>query len=142
MPATLLMKAHFEKEIKKMRKIVVKKEFFYCEICNTKYENPKKAGECEKRKIEKKEFKLGDWVRAKEDRMCMCRGNTEYICIGRIVKIIGPLPPDFEYETKWLGGKPERLNNHVWQYEIGYRCPVCEEYKRARYYAPEIKKVN
>jgi hypothetical protein len=59
-----------------------------------------------------------------------------------VTRIIGPEPPDYEYETKWLGSKTERLNAHVFMYQVKFRCPHCEEIREARYYAPELKPVG
>ncbi len=124
-----------------MKKIVKATILWQCEICKTEYTKKSDAEKCEAKPIEKKKFKLGDLVRVKEKRTCF-KSEKPYICEGVIVKIIGPEPPDFEYEVKWLGSQSERLNSHVFWYEIGYICPRCNKPKRVRYYAPEIEKVK
>lgn len=124
-----------------MKKIIQTITWYQCDICKTKYEKASDAEKCEARTLEEKKFKVGDLVQAIEKRQCLSsEGSKEYICKGKIVKIIGPMAPDEEYEIKWLNS--ERLNNHVWEYEIEYICPHCGEKKGARYYAPEIRKTK
>ncbi len=123
-----------------MEKTFIKTTGYRCIICKTVYNRRLKAKRCELKGIEKKLFKKDDSVCNKEQRVC---GITEkpYRFRGKIVKIIGPMPPDYEYETKWLGGKAERLNNHVYEYEVKFSCPHCGQKKRSRYYAPELERL-
>lgn len=121
-----------------MRKVVEKKTLYACSKCRTKHSNEKDAIRCEKMPIEKKEFRIGDRVRNIEPRTCDSK-DKNYIFSGKVVKIIGPQPPDEEYEMKWLKGKPKRINSHVFQYEVEFRCPHCGERRGHLYYAPEIK---
>lgn len=121
-----------------MRKVVQRKTFYMCSVCRTKYPNKKEAARCEKRTCEKKSFSIGDTVRNIEPRTCWMN-SEEYIFSGKVVRILGPKPSDYEYEVKWLGGKAERINAHVFQYEVEFNCPHCKEKEQARYHAPELK---
>ena len=118
-----------------------------CGVCKTKYSSTKKgralkeAKQCASRILEKKVFKLGDPVTNLEPRNCFGGGKSYYFR-GRVIKIIGPEPSDYETEVKWLGGKQERVNGHVFQYEVEYICPRCEKTKTMLYYAPELKNIN
>lgn len=123
-----------------MKKFVKKIILYQCSICKTKYSKASEAKKCETRILEEKKFKIGDLVENIEPRICCGMDDRPYKFKGKIVKIIGPLPPDEEYEIKWLGGDSKRLNSHVWQYEVEYICPRCKEKKSHRYYTPEIKK--
>src|SRR3989344_4816404 len=94
---------------------------FQCEVCKTKYRTEKQAQECESRTKEMKIFWVG------------------YMAIGKIVKIEGPVLPDYEYECKWLGGDPKRLNSHVYEYWLSFKCPHCGEKRKHPYYGPELR---
>jgi hypothetical protein len=119
-----------------MKTIVRQQKKYVCDICRTSYSNKREAEQCERRKREKKAFHLGDIVKAGERRMCNIK-NKSFPCSGKIVRIVGPKPADEEYELKWLGGKIERLQSHVYEYEVKYVC-ICGQTQRDRYYAPEL----
>ena len=123
-----------------MRTIIQRTRYYQCEICETKYKDKSQAQKCEQRKLENREFKNGDRVTSVEPRHCYI--NKPYNFRGVVVKVIGPMPSDYDYECRHLGGKGQRLYSHVFQYEVEYICPVCLEVKRARYYGPEIKKIT
>ena len=114
---------------------------YQCWVCGTKYRSKKSAQKCEARTLEIREFSEGYWVRAKEKRHCGLTGKS-YICEGIIVDVLGPMLPDEEYENKWLGGKTERLNGHVYQYEVQFICPCCNKLKRAFYYGPGLQSLE
>ena len=124
-----------------MRRVVKKTVLYQCKICKTEYSTLKEVKKCEARGVEKKTFSVGDLVSNIEPRVCW-KKSKGYIFRGKVVKIIGPMPADFEYECKWLKGQASRLNSHVFQYEVDYSCPHCKELKTARYFTPEIKKIN
>lgn len=111
---------------------------FQCEVCGTKYRTEKQAKQCEARKNEKKVFKKGDLVKVIESYVCS-HGRREKIFQpkGVVVSVIGPMPSDYEYEKKWLGEKPERLNGHVYVYEVLYQC-VCGSMRGQVYRTPEL----
>ena len=115
---------------------------YACMVCRTKYSNKKEAAEREKKPLEPRTFKLGDRVSNIEPRMCAGPKEKPYIFKGTITKISGPEAPDYEYEIKWLGGKRERLNSHVFYYEVSYTCPNCNKKTKASYYAPELKRLQ
>jgi len=117
--------------MKTIRRTVVR---YRCVVCKTDYHKAREARECEAKPCEKKVFGLGDRVSNKNPRTCDF--DKEYTFQGRIIEIRGPLPPDEEYEIKWLGGK--RLDRHVFAYIVEYRCPICKTIKTAMYYAPEL----
>ena len=114
---------------------------FQCEICGTKYRTTKQAKKCESRRLEIKEFNRGDLVKNREQRICNVV-DKQYHFIGTIIGVLGPNLPDYEYESKWLGGKTDRLNGHVYQYEVLYVCPECNDSKTTLYYGPELKSVK
>lgn len=124
-----------------MREIVRKTVLYQCSICKTNHTNKRDAQKCESRTLEKKVFAVGDMVSNKEPRICSVR-DKHYTFKGRVVRIIGPMASDYEYETKWLGGKTERLNGHVFQYQIEFRCPHCKDTREERYFAPELNKLS
>jgi len=95
---------------------------------------------CEVTPIEEQEFQLGDRVtNSLEPRICSPTDDKGYTFKGRVRRVIGPLCPDTEYWNKWLGGRPKV---HVFQYEVGYKCPVCKKKKTALYFGPELEKTN
>ena len=124
-----------------MKAIFQKKTLYVCSKCRTKYSNKKEASRCEKRIRENKSFRIGDRIQNIEPRTCSMK-QKNYIFSGRVVRILGPKPSDYEYEVKWLGGKTERVNGHVFQYEVEFICPHCKEKRRELYYAPELKKIR
>jgi len=122
-----------------MKRLVRKKVLFQCRVCRTKHASRRRAAACESKGRERRVFRKGDRVQAREPRFCL--DQSQYVMSGTVIRVIGPLPPDEEYELKWLGGRRERLGQHVYQYEIWYKCPVCGRSKTARYYAPELESV-
>jgi hypothetical protein len=110
---------------------------YICDICNTKYATPKKAAQCDARGVETPVAKIGDSVHLKEQRQCAST-SKKYFAEGIITKVSGLLPPDYEYEVKWLGGSPQRLNSHVLQYVVTYTCPHCNQTREHPVYAPEF----
>ncbi len=109
---------------------------YQCEVCKVKYRTEKQAINCEKRKLEPRQFSLLQTVWFVEPRQC---GNSLYKAKCQVVKIIGPMLPDEDYENRHLGGNPARKNSHVFQYEVEFVCPFCSEKKRARYFTPELR---
>jgi len=124
-----------------MERVVERKVFYRCSRCKTKYTNKAEALRCEKRTLETKVFKVGNPVKNIEPRFCRIK-QKEYFFSGTVTRIVGPEPSDYEYEVKWLGGKKERLNAHVFMYQVEFHCPRCKKTKRARYYAPELKLIS
>jgi len=124
-----------------MRRVVEKSVSYRCSRCRTKHTNKRDALRCERMPVEAKTFKIGSRVENVEKRTC-ARGQKQYTFSGVVTKIIGPEPPDFEYEVKWLGGRPERLSSHVFLYQVKFRCPHCKEVREERYYAPELKQIS
>ena len=121
-----------------MKKIIERKIFYQCSVCKTKYANKKEALKCELRTLEKKVFEIGNYVKNIEPRFCQMR-QKYYFFSGKITKITDPELPDVEYETRWLMNKKERLNAHVFLYQVKFRCPHCKETREERYYAPELQ---
>lgn len=119
-----------------MKRIVKKTVSYECNICKTTYKNPVEAKKCETRIIEEKKFEIGDSVKNIEPRSCGIY-HKPYHFQGKIVKIHGPIASDYEYEVKWLGGK--RVHWHVFQYEVKFNCPHCNEKRNEFYYTPELK---
>ncbi len=126
-----------------MKKIVRKRtEITYqCSICKTEYPSKRAAEKCEKRILEQKAFAKKDKVRNFERRTCS-KDQKTYLFKGKVVKIIGPLASNHEYEVKWLGGKPERINGHVFLYQVRFKCPRCHQTQEEQYYAPELIKIK
>jgi len=122
-----------------MIRITVRKTYWQCETCKTKYKDRGAAQKCEAKPVEQKLFKVGDTVRnAMEPRFCLVH-RKYYRFTGKIVKILGPKPPDEEYEIKWLSSRG--LHSHVFEYEVEFKCPYCQETRKELYYAPELVKV-
>ncbi len=115
-----------------------------CFVCKTKYQSKsksravEKALKCQKRPLEKQIFKKGDFVTNIEQRTCSITGRG-YHFKGKIARILGPMLADYDYEVRWLGGIPSRVNGHVFQYEVSFICPLCREKRREFYYAPILK---
>jgi hypothetical protein len=123
-----------------MRKIVKKVVLYRCSVCSTDYTNKRDAEKCELRTLEKKTLSIGDRVTNIEPRSCSMGHYKPYVFKGRIVKIVGPMASDYEYEVKWLGGK--RINSHVFHFQVKFKCPHCKETREERYFAPELKKLS
>ena len=121
-----------------MKKIVRTVTIFQCGICRTEYDKASDAQKCEKRILEVKAFAKGDMVSNIEPRTC---GIKNYIFKGRVVRIVGPMASDYEYEVKWLRAIADRVNGHVFHYQVKFTCPCCKETREERYLAPELKKI-
>ncbi len=112
---------------------------YRCEVCKTKYGTAKKAKECENRILEAQRFRVGDRVFNLEARCCNI-GSKYFRVKMTVVKILGPMLPDYEYMVKWLGSYG--LNGHIFQYEVEYTCPNCRKKHGHLYYTPEICKLR
>lgn len=108
---------------------------YQCEKCKTRYGSPKKALKCEAMPVEKKYFKIGNLVSLRELNTCGTYGK-DYRLKGRIKKIIGPTLPDEEYNLKWLQNRLARL--HVFQYEVHWKCPYCNQPNSGLFYGMEL----
>lgn len=124
-----------------MEKLVKKVVLYRCSVCKSDYTNKRDAQKCESRILEKKAFAIGDMVSNIEPRTCSTR-NKNYVFRGRIVRIFGPTASDYEYECKWLGAIAKRVNGHVFEYQVKFKCPHCKETREERYFAPELKKLG
>ena len=109
---------------------------YQCLVCKTKYRHKKLAEKCADRVLEKINFNIGDQVKINLYHICNIDEKSFYPK-GRVVKILGPMLPDEEYERKWFGGYSERLNSHIFQYEVAFYC-VCDMKRSGRYFLPEI----
>ncbi len=133
-----------------MKKIVTVQKrtvSYQCEVCGTKYRSKTAAKRCEKRKLEEKLFKIGDYVQVTPWQVCNKPGKRDkyYPPKGKIVYIHRPQLPDDEYENKWLGflkDHGERMNFHVRLYRIRFKCPLCGREHEREFYAPELKKIS
>ncbi|MBI3632839.1 MAG: hypothetical protein HY226_00950 [Candidatus Vogelbacteria bacterium] len=124
-----------------MKKIKINRTLYQCEVCKTEYKKEADAKSCEKMLIKEEPFKVGDQVQNVEPRQCNVNGKI-YFFKGRVIKVVGPMPFDEEYERKWLGADPTRLNSHVYAYQVEFRCPHCRGQnakQSAQYYSPELK---
>ncbi len=111
---------------------------FQCEVCGAKYSTKNQALTCEARIKEEQVFKEGDLVSGYEPHVCNHgKEDRSFLTVGKVTKVIGPTLPDYEYEVKWLGDRPERLNGHVYLYEVSYEC-LCGKIREHLYRAPEI----
>ncbi len=113
---------------------------YQCEFCKKKYRSEKKAKGCEERILEEKIFKVGDNVIIIPARACDQVGSRSpfgksFWPKATVVKILGPMLPDYEYEVKWLGSRG--LDSHVYQYEVKYTC-LCGRKRSDLVYTPEI----
>ncbi len=107
---------------------------YQCEVCKSWYQGKKQALTCEKMPVEEKKHKLGSRVKAIEQHECNC--GRKYLPEGKIVRVLGPEPFDYEYETKWLRGRG--VDTHVFVYEVNFSCPKCHDKKSKHFYYPEI----
>lgn len=123
-----------------VKKIVSRRVQWRCSVCKTKYDAKSDALACDRLPIEPLGFTVGTKVRAKELRTCAFGKN--YTMRGRIVKIIGPEPPDEEYVNKWLTSMGHIPGRHTFLYEVKFTCPCCRKSKRARYYAVELTQIR
>lgn len=111
---------------------------YQCEVCGTKYRTAEQAKKCEARIKENKTFKKRDVVRGYERHVCSHKsGDEKFLPEGRVIKIFGPMIPDYEYEVKWLDGRFERINGHIYLYEVAYEC-LCGKQRSYLYRTPEI----
>ena len=127
------------------RRIVRRVVEYKCKVCGTTYAKKRDAQKCEKRVLEEKEFKKGDWVVILEKRWCRSCSPSRYcLFAGQIKKIKGPFPSDEEYELKWLGGQPKRVQGHIFEYWVKLWCRGgCNSTSGpAPFYAPEIELAN
>jgi hypothetical protein len=124
-----------------MKKIVKRVVVYKCGICRTEYDKASDAKKCEKRVLEVIAFTKGNSVSNIQPRTCNIHGK-HYIFKGKVVKIVGPMASDYEYETKWLGSISERVNGHVFHYQVKFKCPHCKEVREERYFTPELKKLS
>ena len=123
-----------------MKKITKKVTVFRCEKCKTDYETAREAIKCEGYPTENRVFKKGDWVKGKEQLTCDYEAKDRgFLPIGKVVKVVGPEPMDYEYSVKWLRG--ELLNSHVFVYEVVYKC-ICGQERRHIFYSPELSLLN
>ncbi len=128
-----------------MRKIVKKIPArtvikYQCKVCGMKYKTSAAAKKCEARILENKKAKIGDRVHVYQTRECHVLYQVPDT--AKVVKIIGPMLPWEDYEIRHLHGRPERLNSHIFQYEIEYISPCCKEVHRIPCFAPEFDKVS
>ncbi len=108
---------------------------YQCKVCKTKYRTAERAEKCEERTLEFQRFRAGDKVFNLEPRCCYI-GSKYFRVKMTIVKILGPMLPDYEYMVKWLGSYG--LDSHIFQYEVEYTCPTCRKKHGHLYYAKEI----
>ncbi len=112
-----------------MRRITRVVSLFRCEKCGAEYPTMSEARRCEAGTCERKQFRIGDFVRARERRCCSL--GRSYVMKGRVVAIVGPEPYDAEVLLKGFG--VPKTHGHFFWYEVSYCCPVCRRSKRARY---------
>ncbi len=115
---------------------------YQCEVCGTKYSNRSQAEKCERRTLEDRlvRFKKGNRIEVKVIHSCNHVGTGPqklFSPVGIVIKVIGPVLSDLEYEVKWLGGKPDRVNGHVFQYLVRFQC-VCGKTREGLFYLPEL----
>ena len=108
-----------------MKKLVRKTTLYICEVCKTEYTKKKDALKCEAKLLERKVFHAGDIVRNKNKRTCS-KKMKKYILKGKVVRVLGPISISDN-------------RNHIFQYEIKYICPACNQEKQALYNASELK---
>lgn len=115
---------------------------FQCEVCGTKYSTKKQALKCENRTKENKIFKKGDVVRGLEYYLCdHGKKESKFLPEGRVAVVIGPTLPEYEYEIKWLGGKAERINGHIYLYDVTFKC-LCGKVRSDLFRTPELVMVK
>jgi len=123
-----------------MKKIVKKIVRYQCSICEKNHKTEIKAKKCESLPIEKQKFKKGLAVQSVTTRICWIHLKAMPGTIsGKIIRIIGPMPPRKTYKFSRLDDR-KTIHSHTMQYEVEYRCPVCNNKERACYSALELKR--
>ena len=111
---------------------------FQCEICGHGYPTKSQALKCEARVKERRKFRKGDLVKGHELYVCVDgKKKNKFLPEGRITIVIGPTLPEYEYEVKWLGARPERLNGHIYLYEVTFEC-LCGRTRSNVFRTPEL----
>src|SRR5258706_14694351 len=89
---------------------------YECHVCKSRYPHRKTAERCSKRVNELKDVKVGDQVVSIMQFVCnhRPRKRDKGFSVHGVIEKIGPLrPADVDYERRWLGGIPARLDAHV-----------------------------
>lgn len=121
-----------------MRKIKRTKTSYRCAVCKTEHERKSDAFACEAGGVEERKFRVGDMVRAVEARRCV-QGHR-YVCRGRVVKVIGPVPYSAEEHGKGFGLWSS--TGHIYMYEIATGCAKCGSKTRVRYPASALRRLG
>lgn len=118
-----------------MRKVKRTKTYYRCGICGTDHARRSEAAACEAGGVEEKKFRPGDAVQAVEARRCV-QGHR-YVCRGKVVKVIGPVPYSAEEHGKGFG--LWSASGHIYMYEIATGCAKCGSRTRVRYPAASLR---
>ncbi len=121
-----------------MRKVKRTRTYYRCGVCGTEHERKSDAKACEAGGVEEKKFKVGDLVQAVERRRCV-QGHR-YACIGKVVKVIGPIPYSAEEHGKGFG--LWMAAGHIYMYEIATGCAKCRSKTRARYPGASLRRAS
>lgn len=127
--------------MKKIVKVIPERTvvMYQCGKCKTKYRSFKRAQKCNLMPVEKKIFCVGDSVSCRRLNMCSRdMFGKSYRLKGMIVKILGPGLPDEDYNIRLLQGKLRGL--HVFQYEVDWKCKLCNEPQLGLFYGMELVK--
>ena len=119
-----------------MKKIVRTKTSYRCGVCRSEHARKAEAAACETGGIETRAFRVGDTVAAKEKRTCP--HGHDYVCRGRVVRVVGPVPYDAEIYGKGFG--LWRSGGHIFLYELIARCTRCTSRTPVRYPAISLKR--
>ncbi len=122
------------------KKMLKKRVRWRCTVCKTTYDTKSDAIACTRLPVEPLQFKIGSKVRVTEQ--WRCDDGQPYSVRGRIVKIIGPKPPDEKYASKWLLIKGHVSGRHTFVYEVKFACPHCRKPKKVRFYAIELVRIR
>lgn len=121
-----------------MRKIKRTRTYYRCAVCKTEHERKSDAAACEAGGVEEKKFKVGDAVRAAGFRRCV-QGHR-YVCRGKVMKVIGPVPYCLEEHGKGFGLMS--ATGHIYMYEIATGCAKCGSKTRVRYPAASLRRMG
>ncbi len=124
------------REIVVPRRVIPRRTRFQCDVCKKIYRTAERARECENGLTESQKFHVGDRVRSRHTRHCIC--NRRYYARGRVTKVEGPILFDPEVMLKCNAEWPMPPPDHVYEYMIACVCSHCGREKTCWYFSSEI----
>ncbi len=122
-----------------MSKAPSRQKVYPCDKCGFEYAQELDAFLCSQKPIEDIIFAVGDCVRLRTPHRCKTPllRLKEMPAEGTVTQIKGPIPPDEEYENKYVR-IPERLRVHVYAYVVEFACGRCQQAFVRDCYLPDV----